>query len=204
MPRPEPGAVPEPPEGTDEDRRLVLLAREGDRAAFAELARKYSGVVRALVRARLRRRDEAEDAAQDVLLLAWRRLPSLEEPERFAGWISTIAVNRALEVLRREQRRRTASLEAAEVDPPDPRAAEEPAGSPLEREEESARMLEHLGRLDERTQTVLLLRFREGRQVKDIAASLGENAPAVAMRISRGLRKLRSMMERQQTTEEHP
>lgn len=194
MQRPSPGDVPETPAGTEEDRRLVLLARDGDHAAFSDLVRKYSGVVRALVRARLRRPDEAEDAAQDVFLLAWRRLPSLAEPERFAGWISTIAVNRALEVLRRADRRRTASLEAAEVDPPDPRAPT--AGeAPLEREEESARMLRFLGQLDERTQTVLILRFREGRQVKDIAASLGENPPAVAMRISRGLRRLRALME---------
>jgi RNA polymerase sigma-70 factor (ECF subfamily) len=194
MQRSDPGDVPDTAAGTEEDRRLVLLAREGDQAAFSDLVRKYSGVVRALVRARLRRSDVAEDAAQDVFLLAWRRLPSLAEPDRFAGWISTIAVNRALEVLRREDRRRTASLEAAEVDPPDPHAPE-PGQAPLEREEESARMLRFLGQLDERTQTVLLLRFREGRQVKDIASSLGENPPAVAMRISRGLRRLRTLME---------
>jgi len=194
MQRPEPGDVPETTAGTDEDRRLVLLAREGDRAAFSDLARKYAGVVRALVRARLRSRDDAEDAAQDVFLLAWRRLPSLAEPDRFAGWISTIAVNRALEVIRREDRRRTASLEATEADPPDPRA-DDSGAAPLEREEENARMLRFLGRLDERTQTVLILRFREGRQVKDIAASLGEEPPAVAMRISRGLRRLRALIE---------
>ena len=198
MQRPRTGDVPDTTAGTDEDRRLVLLAREGDRGAFSRLVQKYAGLVRALVRARLRRRAEGEDVAQDVFLLAWKRLPSLAEPERFAGWISTIAVNRALEVLRRNDRRRTTSLEAAEVDPPDTRTDGPAAGaaaSGLEREEEVERMMRCLGRLDERTQAVLLLRFREEHAVKDIAVSLGEQPPAVAMRISRGLRKLRAMLE---------
>lgn len=154
--------------------------------------------MRALVRARLGaalRADDAEDAAQDVFLLAWRRLPSLAEPERFAGWISTIAVNRALELVRSAGRRRTTSLEAAAADPPDPRAADPAAAAHQEHEEDRGRMLACLGTLDERTQAVLLLRFREGRAVKDIAASLGENPPAVAMRISRGLRRMRALLD---------
>lgn len=195
MQRPPDRDVPEPPDGPEEDRRLVLLARAGDRAAFGALAEKYAGVVRALVRARLRTREEVDDAAQDVFLLAWRRLPSLAEPDRFAGWISTIAVHRALEVVRRGGRRRAQSLEAVEAEPPDPRAADPSAGRDQELAEERERMLVCLGRLDERTQTVLVLRFREGRAVKDIAAALGENPPAVAMRISRGLRRLRALME---------
>ena len=202
MQTPTPGDGPAEVPGAEEDRTLVLRARAGDADAFSRLVAKYAGVVRALVRARLRtpsRRDEADDVAQDVFLTAWRRLDTLGEPDRFAGWISTIAANRALEVLRRADRRRTSSLEAAEADPPDARAAGAAAES-LEREEERDRMLRSLGELDERTQTVLLLRFREGRAVTDIAASLGENPPAVAMRISRGLRKLRALLEEGERT----
>lgn len=189
-----PQEVPEHENGAEEDRRLVLLACEGDVASFSRLVVKYSGVVRALVRARLRGRAEAEDVSQDVFLTAWRRISSLDEPDRFAGWISTIAVNRALEVLRQTGRRRTVSLEAAEVEPPDPRLPPA-AGGALEHEEDREVMLRCLAELDERTQAVLVLRFREGWAVKDIAAKFGENPPAVAMRISRGLRKLRARME---------
>ena len=56
-------------------------------------------------------------------------------------------------------------------------------------------MLAHLGGLDERTQLALTLRFLNGMAVKDIAAHVGDRPPAVAMRISRGLRKLRKLME---------
>ena len=135
---------------------------------------------------------EAEDAAQDVFLRAWQRLDRLEDPERFAGWISTIAVNRALETRRSAERRRSGSLDALPEEPPAPAEAAEDRA---ETEEETARMLCLMATLDERTQVVLALRFREGLAVKDVAERLGENPPAVAMRISRGLRKLRALLD---------
>jgi RNA polymerase sigma-70 factor (ECF subfamily) len=184
--------VPDPSGGIAEDRRLVLLARGGDRAAFGELVRKYAGLVRALVSARLGSGPDAEDAAQDVFLRAFERLAGLEDPERFAGWLSTIAVNRALESRRRAGRRRAGSLEAL---PEEPKAPSAGPSDRAETEEETGRMLERLATLDERTRTVLLLRFRDGMAVKDLAARLGENPPAVAMRISRALRKLRAELD---------
>ena len=191
MPRDRTDPEPETTGGIAEDRRLVLLAREGDASAFGDLVRKYAGVVRALVTARLGPGADAEDAAQDVFLRAFERLGSLEDPERFAGWLTTIAVNRALESRRTAERRRTGSLEALAAEPAAPPAG---AGDRAERAEETERMLALLGTLDDRTRNVLLLRFRDGMAVKDVAARLGEQPPAVAMRISRGLRKLRALL----------
>jgi RNA polymerase sigma factor (sigma-70 family) len=120
----------------------------------------------------------------------YRRLGDVTEPERFAGWISRIAVNKAVESLRRRARRGMSALDAV---PEDPVAA--PTEDRLERSEELTRMHAHVAELDERTQIVLVLRFREGLAVKDIAEQVGENPPAVSMRITRGLRKLRARME---------
>ena len=184
--------MPERPEGVAEDRRLVLLARGGDRSAFDALTVKYAGLVRALTAARLGRGPDAEDAAQDTFLRAFRQLPRLDDPERFAGWLSTIAVNSALEKIRRGGRKRTSSLSAIESEP----AAEiVPAGLSIEKAEDAARLAKVLSTLDEKTQAVLALRFREERTVKDIAAQFGDEPPAVAMRISRALRRLRALME---------
>jgi RNA polymerase sigma-70 factor (ECF subfamily) len=185
--------VPDRPDGVAEDRRLVLLARGGDRSAFDALVEKYAGVVRSLTAARLGRGADAEDAAQDAFLSAFQRLHKLDDPERFAGWLSTIAVNSALMKLRRTGRRKASSIDALDSSPPAP---DEPVSSRLERGEEARRLLLLVGSLDEKTQTVLALRFREEMAVKDIAARLGDQPPAVAMRISRALRKLRELMER--------
>jgi RNA polymerase sigma-70 factor (ECF subfamily) len=184
--------VPERPEGVAEDRRLVLLARGGDRAAFETLVVKYAGVVRALTAARLGRGPEAEDAAQDAFLRAFQRLPRLEDPERFAGWLTTIAVNSALERLRRSGRRRATSLDTVAAEPA---SASPPVGTSLDVREQTERMVALVGTLDEKTQLVLMLRFREQMAVKDIADRVGDQPPAVAMRISRALRRLRELME---------
>jgi RNA polymerase sigma-70 factor (ECF subfamily) len=178
--KPSERSVPERPDGVAEDRRLVLLARGGDRSAFDALVVKYAGVVRSLTAARLGRGADAEDAAQDTFLRAFRQLPRLDDPERFAGWLSTIAVNSALEKLRRGARRKASSLTAL---------------VPIERAEDAARLAALVATLDEKTQIVLGLRFREEMAVKDIAAQMGDQPPAVAMRISRALRRLRDLME---------
>ena len=184
--------MPDRPEGVAEDRRLVLLARGGDRSAFDDLMVKYAGVVRSLTAARLGRGADAEDAAQDTFLRAFRQLPRLDDPERFAGWLSTIAVNSALEKLRRGGRRKALSLSQLQTDP---EADAAPVGLPIERAEDAARLAAVLATLDEKTQVVLALRFREAMAVKDIAAQIGDQPPAVAMRISRALRRLRELME---------
>jgi RNA polymerase sigma-70 factor (ECF subfamily) len=186
--------VPERPEGVAEDCRLVLLARGGDRPAFDALVVKYAGVVRALTSARLGPGADAEDAAQETFLRAFQQLARLDDPERFAGWLSTIAVNSALMKLRKGGRRRSVSLAALPVEPAAPAS---PAGLSLERAEDAAKLASFVGQLDEKTQIVLALRFREEMAVKDIAAQLGDQPPAVAMRISRALRRLRALMEPQ-------
>jgi len=176
-------------QGVAEDRRLVLAAQQGDREAFAALVQKYTGVVRALAAARVGWGPVADDVVQDVFLLALRRLDSVSDPERFAGWISRIAVNRAREVLRREAPRRAASLDQIPVEPT---AAVDP--DRLEAEDEVQRMLLAIGTLDEKTQLVLTLRFRQGLAVKDVADRLGDKPPAVSMRITRALRRLRELL----------
>jgi len=184
--------VPERSEGVAEDRRLVLLASGGDRSAFDALVVKYAGVVRALTAARLNRGADAEDAAQDAFLQAFRQLPRLTDPERFAGWLSTIAVNCALMKLRSGVRRRASSLTALAAEPA---SSDAPIAASMERSEDAAQLMALVGELDEKTQAVLALRFREDMAVKDIAARMGDNPPAVAMRISRALRRLRELME---------
>jgi RNA polymerase sigma-70 factor (ECF subfamily) len=171
----------------------VLAAQKGDEAAFAALVRRRQGLVTALLAARIRGRSDVEDLAQDVFLKAWRRLPDLREPERFAGWLARIAVNAALDHRRRASvRPRAGSLDAEGA--PEP-AAGGPAGDhALLVREDHARALEALGTLDPRSQAAVVLRYREGMAVKDVAARLGDSPAATAMRLTRALRALRERM----------
>jgi len=75
------------------DRVLVERARRGDREAFAVLVHQVSDSLYAVAYRILRDAGLAEDALQNALVLAWRRLPKLREPDRFEAWIHRILVH---------------------------------------------------------------------------------------------------------------
>ncbi len=83
---------------------LVVAARGGDREAFGVLVeRAWDRLVR-LARSVVGEA-EAEDAVQDALLVAWRRLASLADPERFDAWVSRIVFRRCLRASRSQRGR---------------------------------------------------------------------------------------------------
>ena len=75
------------------DRDLVEQAQQGDREAFADLARACGDQLFGLAKRILRDIDRAEDATQRTLEIAWRDLPRLRDPDRFEAWIRRILVH---------------------------------------------------------------------------------------------------------------
>jgi RNA polymerase sigma-70 factor (ECF subfamily) len=85
------------------DRDLVERAREGDREAFAVLVHQVSDTLYAVAHRILRDTGLAEDALQNALVLAWRRLPKLRDPDRFEAWIHRILVHACYDESQRAQ-----------------------------------------------------------------------------------------------------
>jgi RNA polymerase sigma-70 factor (ECF subfamily) len=83
------------------DRDLVERARRGDREAFAVLVHQVSDSLYAIAYRILRDMGLAEDALQNALVLAWRRVPKLRDPDRFEAWISRILVHACYDEFRR-------------------------------------------------------------------------------------------------------
>src|SRR5215467_14407978 len=77
----------------------VRAVAAGDEDAFARLYADYARMVRAILFARVPRRD-VDDLVQDVFLTAYTRLRELRSASAFGGWIATIARNRATDYLR--------------------------------------------------------------------------------------------------------
>ena len=75
---------------------LVLRAMSGDPAAFAALTVAYRPGVRRTIGKIISSRELAEDIEQETFLTAFRGLPHLRTPEKFAGWLFAIARNHAL------------------------------------------------------------------------------------------------------------
>ena len=99
------------------DRDLVERARAGDREAFTVLVHQVSDSLYAVAQRILRDTGLAEDALQNALVLAWRRLPNLREPERFEAWIHRILVHACYDESQRA-RQWTAQVRVLPMDGP--------------------------------------------------------------------------------------
>ncbi len=94
---------------------LVVRAQDGDVAAFERLVRSYDKELLRLGYRMLTDVGEAQDAVQDSLVLAWRRLPTLQDPKAFHAWIYQLMTRQCLNLLRARRRRRTSLSQAGDV-----------------------------------------------------------------------------------------
>src|SRR5262245_7888324 len=70
---------------------LVLAAQGGDREAFVEIMERHQRAVYALALAMTGDAVQSDEVTQDTFVIAWRRLPEMQQPERFRGWLCGIA-----------------------------------------------------------------------------------------------------------------
>ena len=170
----------------------VRAAQGGDREAFSRLVDATRSVVCSITLAIVGDKARSEDVAQEVLLAAWRGLPTLRNPASFLPWLRQLARNRAHESLRQLARYR--GLHGADLSPAvaatvaDPRAAAEEV---LGRREDDALLSEGLAALPDDAREVLTLYYREGRSVEQVAALLGLGTVAVKKRLQRARDGLR-------------
>ena len=141
----------------------------------------------------LRDADDAEDAAQEAFIRAYRGLRGIKAGRRLRPWLMRIAVNQALNSLR-AKRRRVAVAERLTIEqrPADPDIDETVIGRERARALWSA--LESLG---ERERTVLYLRYFIQMPEGELAECLGCPPGTVKSRVHRALRKLREVIARQ-------
>jgi RNA polymerase sigma-70 factor (ECF subfamily) len=85
------------------DRDLVEQAQGGDREAFAILVHAHGDRLMAIAQRILRDVGRAEDAVQQTLVIAWRELPSLRDPDRFDAWLQRLLVNASYAEARRSR-----------------------------------------------------------------------------------------------------
>jgi RNA polymerase sigma-70 factor, ECF subfamily len=93
------------------DLKLVAAARAGSNAAFEELQSCYSRRLYRRIQSITRNHEDAEDALQETFLSAYLALDSFEGRSQFASWLTRIAINSALMVLRRRRTRAEVSFE---------------------------------------------------------------------------------------------
>lgn len=135
-----------------------------------------------------RNRDMAEDAVQDALLNAWNKRHQFDNSARLDTWIHRIAINAALQILRKNRPTAFEPLEtdiSDDVDTPEHMRAEQELGKSL------AAALTHLSELE---RVCFVLKHLEQWRLKEIADEIDTNVGAVKQAVFRAVRKLRVRM----------
>ena len=169
------------------DRQLVESAQRGDKAAFVDLVRTRTDRLFALAHRILRDVDRAEDALQDALVIAWRDLRGLRDPDRFDAWLQRLLINVCIGQATRE-RRRTANLRVLPVDGP---AAPDQLLSVADRD-----LLERgFRRLPPDQRAILVLHHFVGYPPSEIAELLGVPPGTIRSRLHHAHRAMRAALD---------
>ena len=169
------------------DRELVEAARNGDREAYADLVRTRGDRLFGLAQRILRDVDRTEDAVQEALVIAWRDLPGLRDPDRFDAWLHRLVVRSCLHEAVRE-RRLIANLR---VLPPDLPAGGDDFLSVADRDQ----LERGFRRLDPQQRAILALRHYAGYEPAEIAEILGIPAGTARSRLHHAHRAMRAALE---------
>jgi RNA polymerase sigma factor (sigma-70 family) len=173
-----------------EDQALIeQYAQHGSESAFAELTQRYEGFVFSTALRQVRDADLARDVVQNVFLCFARKAGSLGREPILAGWLGRATRFEALKVLR-ERRRRGQREEVFVADATEFETAPHAEDCVMEEVHEA---LQGLGDKDRRA---LMLRFAEGKSLKEAALILGISEDAAQKRIARAVEKLRVVLAR--------
>ena len=173
------------------DEVLVVAAILGDLEAFDVLLRRYRPVVVRTAQAVVGDA-HAEDVAQDALLLAFKALPSIEDPARFAAWLRVLTRHRALRFHRQEHRHHDGRLDLDAVLIDHLAALTAPT---LPVPEEAAALRQALNGLPPDYALALRLHYFDEMPLKRIAAALDVPLSTVKWRLFQGRRLLRARID---------
>jgi RNA polymerase sigma factor (sigma-70 family) len=168
----------------------VLAARDGDASAFGRLVDETKSAVTAIALAIIGDYPASQDIAQDVFLAAWRNLGKLRSPASFLPWLRQTTRNRARTWVRDQGRRRLAATRVDDLLPEVVDGGPDPAEL-LDVRDERRLVAEALADLPGDAREVVILYYREGESVAQVADLLDLTPEAVRQRLSRGRRRMR-------------
>ena len=169
------------------DRDLVEQAQRGDREAFGILARSRGDVLFGTARRILRDVDLAEDAVQQTLVIAWRELPRLRDPDRFDAWLQRTLIHACYA----ESRRRRAWRSMVRILPVDGPAGPDPIGGFVDRDQ----VERGFRRLAPEQRAILVLHHYLGLGLNEIGEVLAIPAGTARSRLHYAHRAMRALLE---------
>ena len=166
---------------------LIEQAKEGDRGAFEELMRSYSGFVYSLAFRMLGRKADAEDIFQETFFRAWTHLRSFRSGGNFTYWIKRIATNLCIDQLK--TRKRQHAYENDQVEEVGSWEGEQQYGD----EQEQVNQL--LAQLPVNHRAAVVLFYLEDQSVEEVALTLKQKPATVKVWLFRARQKMKAVLE---------
>ena len=175
------------------DAQLIQRTLEGDETAFSTLVQKYRKPVHALVWRKIGDFHIAEELTQDIFLIVYKKLQTLKDVNRFAGWLYVIAARRCFAWCKKK-RIPMKSLDALSTEELEELAythyqVEQQAEGVNERQREVVKRL--LQKLPESERTVVTLHYLGDMTCEDISQFLGVSPNTVKSRLHRARKRLK-------------
>lgn len=176
-----------------DDADLVRRSLVGGTPAFAQIVARYQTLICSLTYNATGSLSRSEDLAQEVFLTAWKELRQLREPEKLRSWLCGIARRIVANVRRREGREPVCAAE--ELQDEHHASTPGPAEQAISREEEAI-LWRSLERIPDTYREPLILFYREGQSVEQVATALDLTEDTAKQRLSRGRKLLQEQVAR--------
>lgn len=164
------------------DSEKIILAQEGDGQAFAQLVEEHQVAVYNLCYRMLGDPYEAEDAAQETFIRAYKGIKSFDRKRSFSTWILSIAAHYCIDQLRKKRLNVTHIEEKPYVDIPDPGLGPEKSVSETEQQREIRNLLDVLSEVD---RAAVIMFYWYEFSYEEIARALDLSISAVKSRMHR-------------------
>lgn len=172
--------------------RLVKRAQKGDESAYISLFKQYEVDIYRMAYVYVKNKEDTLDIVQETAYKSFSQINTLRNPEYFKTWLTRIAINIALNYLKREKKIIHLNPEYTKMIPS------------TENEDVSLQIIlkDLIEKLDPDEKSVVLLRFYADHTLSEISAILGMPLGTVKTILYRSLDKLRTQMKREDIYEQ--
>lgn len=175
------------------DADIVARVLKGDKQAYALLIEAYKGPLFNLAFRMTGSYSDADDLTQETFIKAYQNLQQFDQGKKYFTWLYTIGINLIRNHLAKRARENEHHAENRLLADPQARGSENGAGERVS--EESLRKLEKImAQLSVDLREAIILKYHQDLSFEEVAAITGDSTGAVKMRIYRGLKQLKQMM----------
>ena len=166
---------------------LVKRAQQGDKEAFGKLYNLYYGKIYRYCLVNIYKSELAQDLCQETFIRAWKSLPNftLDKGGTFQAYIFRIARNLIIDLSRKKKEFSLAEYVEIEVN--------EDFEGKLDKENEVVKLKKTLAKLEEKDRQIIILRYFEELDHKEVAKIIGINEGALRVRTIRLLKKMKGI-----------